>query len=136
MRGLAVLREMHAPAQNMIDSERYARQTGPLGRHARDTLEFGYGHNWDENSLSLREKHLMVLAAFIAMERGHELDAHLKFALDNGVKREDFEPMLALLTPFVGLPAASNAAGKMHCLVVASRDRPSWCPPAAAGEQK
>ena len=130
-RGLEVLREMKAPPSGLAETERYARQPGPLGHHARDALEFGYGHNWDnDDSLSRREKHLILIASLIAEERGHELDAHLKLALDNGVKREDFEPMLELLTPFIGLPAASNAAGKMHCLMVADAERPSWCSPA------
>jgi len=131
-RGLQVLREMHAPPAGLEETERYARQSGPLGLHARDALEFGYGYNWDDDdSLSRREKHLILIAALITMERGHELEAHLKLALENGVKLENYEPMLALLTPFIGLPAASNAAGKMHCLMVADADRPSWCPPAA-----
>jgi alkylhydroperoxidase/carboxymuconolactone decarboxylase family protein YurZ len=135
-RGLQVLREMKAPAAGLAETERYARQSGPLGLHARDSLEFGYGQNWDnDDSLSRREKHLILIAAFITMERGHELEAHLKFALDNGVKLEDYEPMLALLTPFIGLPAASNAAGKMHCLMVADANRPTWCPPAAKAAQ-
>lgn len=129
-RGLAVIREMHAPQEGIDETERYARQPGPLGLHARDSLEFGYGYNWDDgDSLSRREKHLILIAAFIAMERGHELEAHLKWALDNGVKLDDYEPLLALLTPFIGLPAASNAAGKMHCLMVADVERPEWCPP-------
>jgi alkylhydroperoxidase/carboxymuconolactone decarboxylase family protein YurZ len=137
LRGIEVLREMHAPPASVAETERYARQPGPLGLHARDALEFGYGHNWDnDDSLSRREKHLILIAALITMERGHELEAHLKLALENGVKLEDYEPMLALLTPFIGLPAASNGAGKMHCLMVADTDRPSWCPPATkAGHQ-
>lgn len=131
LRGLQVLREMHAPPAGLAETERYARQSGPLGLHARDALEFGYGYNWDnDDSLSRREKHLILIATLIAMERGHELEAHLKLGLSNGVKLEDYEPMLALVTPFVGLPVASNAAGKMHCLMVADADRPSWCPAA------
>jgi len=135
--GLEVLREMKAPAAGIAETERYARQAGPLGRHARDALEFGYGFNWDnDDSLSRREKHLILIAALITMERGHELEAHLKLALDNGVKLEDYEPMLALLTPFIGLLAASNAAGKMHCLIVVASNRPSWCSPAADGDHE
>jgi|GEM_PF-3883491 len=128
---LEILREMHAPEASIAETERYAHQRGPLAMHARDSLEFGYGHNWDnDDSLSRREKHLILIAALIATERGHELEAHLKLALSNGVKVEDFEPMLALLTPFLGLPVASNAAGKMHCLMVSDAERPAWCPPA------
>jgi 4-carboxymuconolactone decarboxylase len=137
LRGLEVLREMNAPAAGLAETERYARQAGPLGLHARETLEFGYGHNWDnDDSLSRREKHLILIAAFIAKERGHELEAHLKLALHNGVKLEDYEPMLALLTPFIGLPAASNAAGKMHCLTAAETERPAWCTPAATAAKE
>lgn len=134
--GIDVLRDMNAPAPGLAETERYARGHGVLGLHARDALEFGYGYNWDnDDSLTRREKHLILIAALIAMERGHELEAHLKFGLVNGVKLEDFEPMLALLTPFVGLPVASNAAGKMHCLMVADADRPAWCPPASGDKE-
>jgi hypothetical protein len=127
----------YATAVHMSSSGAFLRRPRsvsgcPGGKEGRST-----GHNWDnDDSLSRREKHLILIAAFIVQERGHELEAHLKLALHNGVKLEDYEPMLALLTPFIGLPAASNAAGKMHCLTVAETERPAWCTPAAKAAKK
>lgn len=131
---VALLKERKS-GDGVLIVEELARGNDFMAEHMRKLLEYGFGHNWDDDdSLSRREKHLIMITAMIATERGHELEEHLKWGLANGVKTEDFGPILSLLTPSLGFNRASNAAGKMYC--VPSANRPALCPPVASGEKK
>jgi 4-carboxymuconolactone decarboxylase len=68
------------------------------------------GAAWTDDSLSLRDRSLVVLAA-LAVQGGVEarLRTHVRWALDHGATPEELEALAALLAVYAGYPKASSA---------------------------
>jgi 4-carboxymuconolactone decarboxylase len=88
--------------------ERFSEMVGE--RMAGEAINAAGGGAWIADSLSLRDRSLIVVAA-LATQGGVEarLRGHLRWALENGATREELEAMLALLAIYVGYPRASTA---------------------------
>ena len=68
------------------------------------------GGAWVEDSLSLRDRSLVVLAALITQGSvDARLRVHVRWALDHGVTPSELEALAALLAVYVGYPRASVA---------------------------
>ncbi len=68
------------------------------------------GGAWVDDSLSLRDRSLVVLAALITQGSVEDrLRVHIRWALDHGVTPGELEALAALLAVYVGYPRASVA---------------------------
>lgn len=70
-----------------------------------------FGDVWQRPSLSPRDRSLITVASLIALYRTNELPFHLKYALQNGVTRDELVEMITHLAFYAGWPTASTAIG-------------------------
>jgi 4-carboxymuconolactone decarboxylase len=74
-----------------------------LGKYTDDVL---FGDVWKRPQLSPRDRSLVTVS--------NELRFHLKFALQNGVTREELIETITHLAFYAGWPTASTAIGIAH----------------------
>ena len=77
-----------------------------LGEYT-DNVLFG----WKRPQLSPRDRSLVTVSSLVAQYRINELPFHLKFALQNGVTREELIEAITHLAFYAGWPTASTAIG-------------------------
>jgi 4-carboxymuconolactone decarboxylase len=77
-----------------------------LATYTDDVL---FGDVWKHPGLSPRDRSLVTVTALIALYRTNELPFHLKFALQNGVTREELVEVITHLAFYAGWPSASTA---------------------------
>ncbi len=77
-----------------------------LATYTDDVL---FGDVWKRPGLSPRDRNLVTVTALIALYRTNELPFHLKFALQNGVTREELVEVITHLAFYAGWPPASTA---------------------------
>ncbi|PWK92909.1 carboxymuconolactone decarboxylase family protein [Fulvimonas soli] len=75
------------------------------------TQQVLFGEVWERPGLSRRDRSLATVAALIAQYRVNELPFHLKYALQNGVTKEELVEEITHLAFYAGWPAASTAVG-------------------------
>lgn len=64
---------------------------------------------WTDDSLSLRDRSLIVVSALIAQGGVDErLRSHVRWAVEHGSNREELEALATLLAVYVGFPRAST----------------------------
>jgi 4-carboxymuconolactone decarboxylase len=68
-----------------------------------------FGDVWKRPRLSPRDRSLITVATLIALYRTNELPFHLKYALQNGVTRDEIAEMITHLAFYAGWPSASTA---------------------------
>ncbi len=66
---------------------------------------------WKRPELSPRDRSLVTVTALIALYRTNELPFHVKYALQNGVTRDEIVEVITHLAFYAGWPAASTAVG-------------------------
>jgi len=79
-----------------------------LGAYTDDVL---FGDVWKRPGLSPRDRSLITVATLIALYRTNELPFHLKYALQNGVTREELSEVITHLAFYAGWPTAATAVG-------------------------
>lgn len=77
-----------------------------LGDYTDNVL---FGDVWKRPQLSPRDRSLVTVSSLIAQYRTNELPFHLKFALQNGVTREEIIEAITHLAFYAGWPVASTA---------------------------
>lgn len=75
------------------------------------TQQVLFGDVWQRAQLSRRDRSLATVAALVAQYRVNELPFHLKYALQNGVTREELVEEITHLAFYAGWPAANTAVG-------------------------
>jgi 4-carboxymuconolactone decarboxylase len=70
-----------------------------------------FGEVWERPDLSKRDRSLITVATLIAGYRLNELPFHLKFALQNGVTKDELVETITHLAFYAGWPCASTAVG-------------------------
>ena len=70
-----------------------------------------FGDVWKRPQLSPRDRSLATVSSLVAQYRVNELPFHLKFALQNGVTREELIEPIMHLAFYAGWPTASTAIG-------------------------
>ena len=73
------------------------------------TDELLYGEVWEREELSKRDRSLATVAALVALNRPDQLRFHLKFAMENGLKKEDLIELITHLAFYAGWPSAMSA---------------------------
>jgi 4-carboxymuconolactone decarboxylase len=75
----------------------------------RLVTEYCWGEIWDDQTLPFRTRSLLNIAMLTAMSQHHELAAHVRGALRNGVTREEIRATLMQTAVYCGMPLALAA---------------------------
>ena len=71
--------------------------------------EFGWGVVWTRPGLSLKIRSMLNLAMLTALNRPHEVETHLKGAINNGVTKDEIKEILFQSAVYCGWPAAIDS---------------------------
>ena len=82
--------------------------------------EYCWGAVWGREELSLRDRSMINLGMIAILNRGHELKAHVRGALNNGLSKDEIREVLLMLTMYCGIPAA-NDAHRIAAEIIAQR---------------
>ncbi|MFE3280549.1 carboxymuconolactone decarboxylase family protein [Nocardia sp. NPDC059239] len=88
------------------------------------TDEVLFGDIWERTELSPRDRSLVTVTALAALYRTEQLDFHLKFALDNGLSKEELAEALTHLAFYAGWPTTVTALTQLKS-VTEEGDGPS-----------
>jgi 4-carboxymuconolactone decarboxylase len=75
------------------------------------TQQVLFGQVWERPGLSKRDRSLITVATLVAQYRTNELPYHLKFALQNGVTKDELTELVTHLAFYAGWPTANTAVG-------------------------
>ena len=97
----------------MADEPTNARKNfGDIAPHlAEITDKVLFGDVWKRPGLSPRDRSMVTVTALIASYRINELPFHVKYALQNGVTRDEIVEVITHLAFYAGWPTASTAVG-------------------------
>jgi 4-carboxymuconolactone decarboxylase len=71
--------------------------------------EYCWGEVWTRDGLDRHTRSLINLAMLTALNRPHEIEAHVRGALNNGVTREQIQEVLLQTAIYCGVPAALDS---------------------------
>jgi len=75
---------------------------GPL-RHLTD--EYCFGEVWTDETLSPKQRSMLVIALLACMGRVHELKTHVSGAVNNGCSVEEIRAIMMQVAIYCGIPA-------------------------------
>jgi len=95
----------------MNDEPTNARKSfGEIAPHlAEITDKVLFGDVWANEDLSKRDRSLVTITSLISLYRINELPFHLKFALENGLSKEEIMAVITHLAFYAGWPPAMTA---------------------------
>jgi 4-carboxymuconolactone decarboxylase len=105
-RGLKIRREVlgdkyvDAAMNNMTDFNR------PLQELLN---EYCWGGPWASQTLSRKERSMINLAMLTALGRTHEVETHVRGALNNGLSKQQIAEVLLQTAIYCGVPAAVDS---------------------------
>jgi 4-carboxymuconolactone decarboxylase len=73
------------------------------------TTEYCWGYCWGREGLPRKTRSMLNLAMISVLNRPHELKAHVKGALTNGVTKEEITEILLQVAIYAGVPAGVDA---------------------------
>lgn len=73
------------------------------------TTEYCWGWCWGREGLPRKTRSMLNLAMISVLNRPHELKAHVKGALTNGVTKEEITEILLQVAIYGGVPAGVDA---------------------------
>jgi 4-carboxymuconolactone decarboxylase len=101
--GLAVRREV-------LGADHVDRSMGQVTDFSRPiqelVTEYCWGAVWTDDALPRKTRSLLNLAMLTALNRGHELGAHVRGAITNGATVAEIQAVLLQTAIYVGVPAA------------------------------
>ncbi len=71
--------------------------------------EYCWGYGWTRPGLPRKIRSMLNLAMFVALAKPHELRAHVRGALRNGVTKKEIVEVLIQGTIYCGIPAGVDA---------------------------
>ena len=71
--------------------------------------EYCWGAVWGRDELPRKTRSMLNIAMISILNRPHELRAHLRGALNNGVSREEIQEVFLQVAVYAGVPAAVDA---------------------------
>lgn len=74
------------------------------------TMDVLFKDVWERKQLSKRDRSLATISSLIASYRPLQLPYHIKFAVQNGLSREEITETITHLAFYAGWPAAISAA--------------------------
>ena len=73
------------------------------------TTRYCWGDIWSRPGLDRRTRSMLNLAMIAALNRPHELKAHVKGALTNGVTKDEIKEVLLQVAVYAGIPAGMDS---------------------------
>ncbi|WP_174284783.1 carboxymuconolactone decarboxylase family protein [Sphingomonas bacterium] len=73
------------------------------------TTEYCWDAIWNRPGLDRRSRSILNLGMIAALNRPHELKAHVRGALTNGLSREEIREILLQIAVYVGIPAGVDS---------------------------
>ena len=105
-RGMAMRRKVLGDAY----VDRALAKSGPFNDPLQELVTtYCWGWNWSREGLPRRDRSLINLAMIAVLNRGHELKAHVRGALNNGLSREEIREVLLQVGIYGGIPAAVDS---------------------------
>jgi 4-carboxymuconolactone decarboxylase len=102
-RGLQIRREV-------LGAEHVDRSLGNASEFSRPiqelVTEYCWGGVWASDGLDRKTRSLLNLAMLTALNRSHELAAHVRGAINNGATEKEIQATLMQTAIYVGVPAA------------------------------
>ena len=71
--------------------------------------QFCWGALWGREGFSKRDRSVVNLAIIATLNRSHELKAHLRGALNNGLSKDEIAEVLLQVGVYAGIPAAVDS---------------------------
>lgn len=71
--------------------------------------EYCWGAVWGREELSRKTRSMLNLAMLSALNRPHEIEMHLRGALNNGLTREEIREVFMQVAIYCGVPAAVDS---------------------------
>ena len=78
------------------------------------TTRYCWGDIWSRPGLDRRTRSMLNLAMIAALNRPHELKAHVKGALTNGVTKDEIKEILLQVAVYAGIPAGMDSFRVAH----------------------
>jgi len=104
--GLKIRREVLGSAH--VDASLAKRN--PFNQDFQDLItRYAWGETWARPGLSRKTRSLLALAMLVALNRGEELQLHLRAAINNGVTPDEIQETLLQCAIYCGVPAANSA---------------------------
>jgi len=99
--------------KSVLGAEHVERQMASADDFTRPlqelVTEYCWGAVWGREGLDRRQRSMINLAMISALNRPHELKAHVKGALRNGVTRDEIREVLLQVGIYCGIPAAMDS---------------------------
>lgn len=109
--GLAMRKQVLGAAQVEQTLAAADQYTQPLQEIVNEYL---WGAVWTRPGLKSRDRSMITISMLTALNRPHELKAHIRAALTNGVTREEISEILLHANVYCGAPAAIDAFSLMR----------------------
>ena len=94
----------------IVPSEVFATLSRRSGRRMATEAVLSAGSGvWDDDTLTIRERRIAVIAALVTQGAVERLDSHLRRAFEEGLSLADFEALMHLLALYAGFPRATIA---------------------------
>ena len=104
--GLKIRREVLGSAH--VDASLAKRN--PFNQDFQDLItRYAWGETWARPGLSRKTRSLLTLAMLVALNRGEELQLHVRAAINNGVTQDEIKETLLQCAIYCGVPAANSA---------------------------
>ena len=71
--------------------------------------QFAWGDVWNRPGLDRRTRSMLNLAMLMALNRPHELELHVRGALNNGVTKDEIREVFLHASVYCGAPAALDS---------------------------
>ncbi len=71
--------------------------------------QYCWGEVWGRESLDRKTRSFLNLAMLSALNRPHEIEIHVRGALNNGVSREEIREVFLQVAIYCGVPAAVDS---------------------------
>jgi 4-carboxymuconolactone decarboxylase len=105
-KGMQIRREVLGDAY----VDRALAKSGPFNDPLQELVTtYCWGWNWSREGLPRRDRSLINLAMIAVLNRGHELKAHVRGGLNNGLTREEIREVLLQVGIYGGIPAAVDS---------------------------
>ena len=105
-RGLKIRREVLGAAY----VDKALATADDFGKPLQDLVtEYCWGAVWGREELPKKTRSMLNLAMIAALNRPHELKAHIKGALTNGVSKDEIREIFLQVAIYVGVPAAVDS---------------------------
>lgn len=96
-----------------VDSEAMKNLQASLGDVAPDVVkyivEFVFGDIYTRSGLDLKQRETVIMTAVLAQSELGELEAHVKEALNVGLKQSEIIEIFIQSIPYVGFPKVMDA---------------------------